>query len=69
MTDRQQSPRAASGGVVDLDTYWMPFRQTEESVRDRLVQGRRHLFEANMKEDRRTHGHPVHTARPWAGPA
>lgn len=51
------------------DTYWMPFRQTEESVRDRLVRGRRHLFEANMKEDRRTHGHADHTARPrYSGP-
>ena len=46
------------------DTYWGPFRDMEQSVRDRLTQGRRHLFEANMKEDRRTHGHPDHTARP-----
>ena len=46
------------------DTYWTPFREMERSVRDRLVQGRRHLFEANMKEERRTHGHPHHTAHP-----
>jgi hypothetical protein len=46
------------------DTYWSVFRDLEEQVRDRLVQGRRHLFEAKMKEDRRTHGHPDHTARP-----
>ncbi len=46
------------------DSYWTPFRETERSVRERLVQGRRHLFEATMKEDRRTHGHPRHTARP-----
>jgi hypothetical protein len=51
------------------DTYWAPFRDMERSVRDRLVHGRRHLFEARMKEDRRTHGHPDHTARPGAGPA
>lgn len=46
------------------DGYWSTFRAAERSVRDRLVQGRRHLFEATLKEDRRTHGHPDHTARP-----
>lgn len=46
------------------DTYWSAFRETERSVRDRLVQGRRHLFEADMKEDRRTHGRRHHAARP-----
>lgn len=51
------------------ETYWTPFRDMERSVRDRLVQGRRHLFEANMKEERRTHGHPDHTARPGSAPA
>ncbi|HEX6247368.1 MAG TPA: hypothetical protein VFZ64_05805 [Nocardioidaceae bacterium] len=51
------------------DTYWGPFREMERSVRDGLVHGRRHLFEAAMKEDRRTHGHPQHTARPETGPA
>jgi hypothetical protein len=46
------------------ETYWSVFRETERSVRDQLTAGRRHLFEAEMKEDRRTHGHPDHTARP-----
>ena len=50
------------------DTYWSPFREMERAVRERLVQGRRHLFEAQMKEDRRTLGHPDHTARPDASP-
>lgn len=50
------------------DTYWTPFREMERSVRDRLVEGRRHLFEARMKEDRRTSGHPHHTARPGSTP-
>ena len=50
------------------DTYWSPFREMERAVRERLVQGRRHLFEAQMKEDRRTHGHPDHTARPDTSP-
>jgi hypothetical protein len=46
------------------DTYWSVFRAFEEQVRDELTAGRRHLHEANMKEDRRTQGHPDHTARP-----
>lgn len=50
------------------DTYWTPFREMERSVRDRLVEGRRHLFEARMKEDRRTADHPRHTARPGSTP-
>lgn len=46
------------------DTYWSVFRATERRVRDLLTDGRRHLQEAGMKEARRTHGHPDHTARP-----
>jgi hypothetical protein len=44
------------------DTYWSPFRASEDRVRQELTGGRRHLHEAGMKEDRRTHGHPDHTA-------
>lgn len=50
------------------DTYWSPFREMERSVRERLVRGRHHLWEAAMKEERRTHGHPDHTARPAEAP-
>lgn len=46
------------------DQYWSVFREAERRARESLVRGRRHLFEAGMKEDRRTHGHPDHTARP-----
>ncbi len=46
------------------DGYWSVARDLERQVRDELTGGRRHLFEAGMKEDRRTHGHPHHTARP-----
>ncbi|MFJ8923353.1 hypothetical protein [Streptomyces sp. NPDC102415] len=46
------------------DTYYRPFVAVEEQVRRELVGGRRHLYEAEMKEARRTHGHPQHTARP-----
>lgn len=50
------------------DTYWSVFRDTERRVRETLTDGRRHLFEAGMKEDRRTHGHPDHTATPESTP-
>ncbi|MEU1216432.1 hypothetical protein ACFYSH_32250 [Streptomyces sp. NPDC005791] len=46
------------------DTYYRPFMEVEERVRRELVGGRRHLYEAEMKEARRTRGHPDHTARP-----
>ncbi len=46
------------------DGYWSAFRDHERRLRDELALGRRHLFEAGMKEDRRTSGHPAHDARP-----
>ena len=49
------------------DTYWSVFRETERKVRELLTEGRRHLHEAGMKEDRRTHRHPHHTATPEEG--
>ena len=49
------------------DVYYALFRELEKDARDRLADGRRHLFEAEMKEERRTHGEPGHEARPSAG--
>ncbi|MBD8869357.1 hypothetical protein [Nocardioides donggukensis] len=46
------------------DGYWSAVRETERSVREELLDGRRHVFEAGLKEERRTHGDPRHTARP-----
>ena len=46
------------------ERYWSVFRAHETAVRDALVDGRRHVHEAEMKERRRTHGHPGHGARP-----
>jgi len=46
------------------DGYYATFRELERQARDELVDGRRHLFEAEMKERRRTPGHPAHTPRP-----
>ena len=48
------------------DGYYAALKTAEKDARVRLVGGRRHLFEAEMKEDRRTHGQPHHEARPAA---
>ncbi|MFE5628615.1 hypothetical protein [Streptomyces sp. NPDC056463] len=44
-------------------TYYEPFRDVERQALADLVDGRDHLYEAEMKESRRTRGHPHHTAR------
>ena len=46
------------------DTYWAVLRDHERVVRDKLMAGQRHVFEAEMKERRRTSGHPGHQATP-----
>ncbi len=46
------------------DGYYALFKDLEREARDTLAGGRRHLYEAQMKEDRRTHGAPGHEARP-----
>jgi hypothetical protein len=46
------------------DGYYRVFHDLERLTREQLVDGRRHLYEAEMKEDRRTHGRPGHAARP-----
>ncbi|WP_300402188.1 hypothetical protein [Nocardioides sp.] len=46
------------------DSYYGPFKQLEADLRKALVEGKRHLFEAEMKERRRTRGHPHHGAVP-----
>lgn len=46
------------------DTYFSMWRTIEKQARDQLVEGKRHLFEAEMKESNRTHGHPHHNAVP-----
>lgn len=51
--------------VEDYDeNYYRPFVDAEADARSQLVGGRRHLFEAEMKEDRRTHGSRHHEALP-----
>jgi len=46
------------------DGYYAEFRQLERDARDTLAGGRRHLYEAELKERRRTRGRPGHEARP-----
>lgn len=46
------------------DNYWSRFRDHEKRVRDELMGGKRHVFEAEMKEDRRTKGRDGHEATP-----
>jgi hypothetical protein len=51
--------------VEDFDDgYWTTFREAERTVRERLVGGRRHVYESTMKERNRTHGRRGHEARP-----
>jgi hypothetical protein len=45
------------------DTYYEFFRGLERESRE-LTGGVRHLHEARLKEERRSHGHRAHTADP-----
>ncbi|MFD4262555.1 hypothetical protein ACFWR9_34265 [Streptomyces sp. NPDC058534] len=49
-------------------TYYEPFRDLEREAVDRLAEGRDHLYEAELKEARRTRNHPDHTAGPDGAP-
>ena len=46
------------------DGYYAAFKDAEKRARDELDGGKRHVYEAEMKEDRRTHGLEHHEARP-----
>lgn len=46
------------------DTYWSLFRALEQQARDELAGGRRHLYEARLKQDERSAGRPGHAAHP-----
>jgi hypothetical protein len=49
--------------------YYEPVRARVRAVEDELLAGRRHVFEAEMKERRRSHGAPRHERRPPAAHA
>ena len=46
------------------DNYYALAKELEQTARDQLVGGKRHLYEASMKEDRRTAGRRRHEAKP-----
>lgn len=46
------------------DNYYSAFKDLERQARDELAGGKRHLFEAEMKESRRSDGRPHHEALP-----
>jgi len=54
--------------VEDYDTnYYSTFVEEERTARQSLVEGEKHVFEAEMKEARRSHGMRHHEAAPNAG--
>jgi hypothetical protein len=42
------------------DGYYAEFRAIEKAARDEFAEGKRHLYEAELKEKRRTPGRPGH---------
>jgi hypothetical protein len=51
--------------VEDYDeNYWQLFRDLERNAREELAEGRRHLYEARMKQHERSKGRPGHEATP-----
>lgn len=54
--------------VVDEfdDLYYQPVRSLVKQLEAELIDGRRHVFEAEMKQDRRSRGRPGHEDRPPA---
>lgn len=46
------------------DDYWSVFRRHEQSIREQLMGGVRHVYEAEMKQSRRSAGRPGHEAVP-----
>jgi hypothetical protein len=46
------------------ETYYSAFKELEELARKQLAGGKRHLYEAELKEQRRSAGEPAHEAQP-----
>ncbi len=51
------------------DGYYAAFKAHEQAARDELMDGKRHVYEAEMKQERRTHGRPGHGATPHDSPS
>ena len=51
--------------VEEFDSgYYATFRELERTVREQTMSGRRHVFEAELKQRRRSAGRPGHQAGP-----
>ena len=51
--------------VEEFDAgYYATFCELERTARERAMAGRRHVFEAELKQRRRTRGRPGHEATP-----
>jgi len=50
------------------DGYYADVKRLEHEAREQLAEGRRHLQEAELKEQRRTHGRRHHERRPDSSP-
>ncbi|GEL98935.1 hypothetical protein [Cellulomonas terrae] len=48
------------------EEYYRVFEAAEQRVCDELMAGRRHVYEAGLKEQNRTHGRPGHEPTPEA---
>lgn len=48
------------------EVYYEPVRSMLRDLEARLLEGRRHVYEAEMKESRRSHGRAGHDRRPPA---
>lgn len=46
------------------DQYWQCLRDVDAEVRNALAGGRRHIFEADLKEKRRSRGRRFHESTP-----
>jgi hypothetical protein len=69
--DRELVGRNVIGGrwtfqiIEDYDDgYWSLFHDLEREAREQLAGGRRHLFEARLKQSERSAGQPGHDATP-----
>jgi hypothetical protein len=54
--------------LASADGYYAAVKASERAAREELAGGRRHVYEAEMKERERTRGLRHHEARPYEGP-
>lgn len=74
MVEREVSGRNVLQGrwtfqIVDEfdETYYDVVKAAEKQVRDELLEGKKHIYESELKEKTRTHGQSGHESRPNEG--